>query len=122
MRKAYADKLSDLLDVSPSGADLLPEQNLEILKSSFINAAELTLVHGRKKQPDWFLESISTLQPLIDAKKNIALGHWLRVRSVTHKKLFRQKQRQVKRAIDAAKDNWIQKIAKVAEFTKNGQT
>lgn len=74
VRKAYADKLSDLLDVSPSGADLLPEQNLEILKSSFINAAELTLGHRRKKQPDWFLESISTLQPLIDAKKTLLLA------------------------------------------------
>ena len=38
------------------------------MKRCIGSAAEAVVGHGRKKQPDWFLDAADTLLPLLDAK------------------------------------------------------
>ena len=69
---------------------------------------------GRQRQPDWFVEAADTLQPLLE-EKNRAHKRWLQNGRPAEKRLFRQQQRLVKRAVDAAKEDWITKMVETAE-------
>ena len=69
---------------------------------------------GRKKQPDWFVEAADTLQPLLDAKKR-SHDKVLQANNNVNRREFQKHQRIVKCAVDAAKEEWISKLASVAE-------
>ena len=66
------------------------------------------------------LDATDTLQPLLE-EKNAAHSQFLQVNSVSAKKELRRHQRTVKRAVDAvdaAKEEWICKVAGNAEKAK----
>ena len=85
-------------------------------------AAEETMGRGRKKQPEWCEENAEVLVPLIEAK-NVAYAGYLRDDTQAKKKVFRQHQRAVKKAIDKAREEWICRVATLGEkATKDGQT
>ena len=64
--------------------------------------SEECLGRARKKQPDWFLDAINRLMPLVTAKRR-AYSRFLHAHT-TSSKVFRQHQRIVKKATDEAKE------------------
>ena len=81
-------------------------QNWDTLKTSIVTAAECSLGHSRRRQPDWFQESADTLAPLIKAK-NKARKKMLRTAEQTAGK--------VKKAVDTVKETWVCNVAWDAE-------
>ena len=75
-----------------------------------MSAAEKTIGRGRKRQPEWFEENEGELDPLI-AAKNEARVKMLGCNSVAARKEFRQQQRIVKKAVDKAKEEWINRVS-----------
>ena len=63
------------------------------------------------------MDAADVLQPLLD-EKNAAHDRFLQVCSLSAKKEFRRCQRSVKRAVDAAKEEWICRVAGDAEKAK----
>ena len=119
--ESYQQKLNKCLTKQPHESDKLVNQNWEALKSGIVSAAEAAIGRGRSKQPDWFLDAADTLQPLLE-EKNVSYNHFLRFNSVSAKKEFRRRQRIVKSAVDAAKEQWISKVAgKAGKAKKDGR-
>ena len=113
-RQSYEECVKTCLTDQPHDSNKPVSDNWEILKSCIISAAETAVGRGRKKQPDWFLDAVDTLQPLLD-QKNAAYSRFLQANSVATKKEFRKHQRAVKHAVDAAKEEWISKVSGEAE-------
>ena len=72
------------------------------------------LRHGRLKQPDWFIESRSSLEPIIEAKRTTHQCV-LAQDCPVNRKVFRSAQREVAKAVRQAKESWILAVAKEAE-------
>ena len=75
---------------------------------------------ARKKQPDWFTDAIDKLTPLLDDKAK-ARQRYLQLQSSSAKREFRLCQRVVKRAVDEAKETWINKVIGDAERRRDGK-
>ena len=90
------------------------KQTWEQMKSCIIEAAEESLGRSWKKQPDWLLESMDVVMPLIEAK-NAARRRLLQSNTQANRRDFRSHQRLVKKAVDAAKETWVCRIAQSAE-------
>ena len=84
------------------------------MKECIIQTSEKVLGRGRQKQPDWFMEAVDDLQPLLE-QTNAAHRRFLQSGTPSSKKEFRHRQRVVKQAVDAAKEAWICKVAGEAE-------
>ena len=117
-REAYQEMLDEYLCDHPHSVDHSLEHNWRNLKECIVSAAEAVVGRGRKKQPDWFVEAADTLMPLLDAKK-IAHDRVLQVNSIANRREFRRHQRVVKCAVDAAKEEWICKLASDAVKARN---
>ena len=86
------------------------------MKKCIVTAADETLGRSWKKQPDWFLENADKLKPIIEAK-NKARNRMLQSNTEANQKQFRNHQRKVKKAVDAAKEEWVCRVATNAETT-----
>ena len=87
-----------------------------------MQAAEKTVGWGKRKQPEWFVDNVNKLAPLIK-KKNKPFDKMLGINLVGTKKEFRQWQRRVKKAVDKAREDWILMVAKEAEeAVQDGRT
>ena len=84
------------------------------MKSCIVEAAEESLGRSWKKQPDWLLESMDMVMPLIEAN-NAARRRLLQSNTQANRRDFRSHQREVKKAVDAAKKKWVCQIAQAAE-------
>ena len=71
-----------------------------------METAEQCVGREWKKQPDWFYDAIDTLMPLVHAKRR-AYCCFLKANTIAAKKEFRRHQRIVKKAVDEAKEAWI---------------
>ena len=121
-REEYRCHLEQKLQEHPHCPDLLAEDNWEMLKSCIVSAAEKTIGRGEKKQPEWFEESAELLIPLIE-RKNEAHSRALKTNSVAARKEFRHRQREVKRAVDKAREQWNKRVAMEGEKAKkDGRT
>ena len=112
-RENFQQTLCQLLLQHPHCVNDQTEDNWERLKSSIVEAAEECLGRARKKQPDWFLDAVETLMPLVDAKRS-AHCRFLREHTTSSKKEFRRHQRIVKKAVDEAKEAWISRVTREA--------
>ena len=113
-REAYQQALEEQLCNQPNRPDKSTEHNWSTLKNCIVTAAEAVVGRGRKKQPDWFVEAADTLQPLLDAKKR-SHDKVLQANNTVNRREFWKYQRIVKCAVDAAKEEWIRKLASIAE-------
>ena len=74
-----------------------------------MSAAEESIGRGKRKQPEWFEENQEELEALIEMK-NEAQSRMLAVNSAAAKKdLRQQQQRNVKKAVDRAREGWIRR-------------
>ena len=120
-RDAYDHKLNDLLNENPHNHDPIAVQNWGTLKQCIVSVTEAVLGRGKKRQPDWFLESEEKLLPLVKAKE-VAHSRPLQDDSVTNGRQFRKHQRAVKFAAVEAKEDWIRRMAmKVKQAKKDGR-
>ena len=121
-RDECSSHLEMALQEEPHRPDLYAEENWMVLKSCIRSVAEKTIGRGKRKQPEWFEESLEVLMPLIEAK-NDAHKRMLATKSVKARKEFRQQQRKVKRAVDQAREYWIRRVALEGEAAvKDGKT
>ena len=110
-REIFQKNLDHRLLQHPHQPDGSLESNWPQLKDCIMESAEECIGHKKKKQPDWFLDSIDTLMPLVTAKREAHLK-FLQTPTSTTRKEFRKHQRAVKRAVDEAKEAWIGKTAR----------
>ena len=94
-----------------------PEDNWGRLKRCTVESAEECLGRARKRQPDWFLDAIDTLMPLVTVKRR-AYCRFLHAHTTSSKKKFRQHQRVVKKAVDEAKEAWITRVVREVECVR----
>ena len=114
VRETYEQELGKHLSECPYVASKTVEDNWRTVKECIIQTSEKVLGRGRQKQPDWFMEAVDDLQPLLE-QKNVAHRRFLQSGTPSSKKEFRHRQRVVKQAVDAAKEAWICKVAGEAE-------
>ena len=76
--------------------------------------ASRVLGHGKRRQPDWFLESQSILEPLIEEKQLIH-ERMLVNDSASTRREFRAAQKSVSREVCRAKERWIGEVTTKAE-------
>ena len=121
-RDAYVQCLEDILLDRPYRSDQCNEDNWQDLRCSIVQAAEKSIGRGKRRQPEWFEDNVEKLTPLIDAK-NAAYDGLLGSDSAGARRVFRQAQRRVKKAVDRAKEDWILNVAREAEeAVKDGRT
>ena len=84
------------------------------LKSDIDNAASEVLGRGRRRQPDWFVESQAALEPLLEVKQRAHQRMLCEDNPVTCRR-FRASQREVAKAVRAAKGKWVCNVAQEAE-------
>ena len=121
---ACCECLSQLLKERPHNPAKPSNWNWQTLKSCTIEATERTLSCARQKKPDWFLESTDILMPLLQMK-NEAHERMLQncYNSISNHKEFCRQQRMVQEAVQAAKENWILRLASKGEkAAKDGCT
>ena len=120
-REEFQQTLCQLLLQHPHCVDDQPEDNWGRLKRCIVETDEDCLGWARKRQPDWFLDVIDTLKPLVAANRR-AQCKFLHDHTNSSKKEFRQHQRIVKKAVDEAKEAWISRVTREAETArKNGK-
>lgn len=98
------------------------EQNWDNVKTCILPATGSTTERGRQKQPGWFIDSVDTLTPLIEATNEPHV--WmLQANNALNRKEFRRHQRIVNTALDNAREEWICKNACEGEgLSKDGDT
>ena len=105
-RVTYQQKLTECLSEQAHDSDGSVQHKWETLKNCMVSAGEVVVGRGGNTQPDWFVDSANTVQPLLD-EKNAAYDRFLQAKSQSSKNEFRRHQRIVKRAVDTAKEDWI---------------
>ena len=85
------------------------------MKENILEVSSHVLGRGRRSQPDWFAESMPVLMPLIAAAERHAHLQMLSHKTPSTSKAFRKAQRQVSKAVCAAKEKWVQSVAEQAE-------
>ncbi|XP_065197607.1 uncharacterized protein LOC135829129 [Sycon ciliatum] len=90
------------------------EETWKSLRDDITSVAERTLGHGRRRQPDWFLENRAALEPLIEAKRR-AYERMLSAGNQTTRSGLRSAQRSVAKAVRGAKEQWIREVVGDAE-------
>ena len=116
----YQQRLKESLQSHPHNHSDTVEQNWSTLRDCIVSVGEEVVARGRQRQPDWFVEAADTLQPLLE-EKNRAHKVWLQNGRAAEKRLCRQQQRLVKRAVDAAKEDWITKMVREIEKRWSGE-
>ena len=94
-----------------STSECIAEECWNQFWSSIVSSAEEHIGRGYRSNPEWFK---IMLKPLID-NKNEALQKWLQRDTRSCKHFFHQCQRAVQKAVNKAKEYWIQKVASDAE-------
>ena len=90
------------------------EEKWKVLEESMKKAAEEVLGRERRRQPDWFLESIGELEELI-VKRNALFATWLRTRCQRDRQRYVNQRREVAREVKRAKNNWFKQKASEVE-------
>ena len=86
----------------------------KVLEGAMKKAAEEVLGRERRRQPDWFLESIGQLEELI-IKCNTLFATWLRTRCQRDRQRYVNQWREVAWKVKRAKNNWSQQKAREVE-------
>ena len=84
-REIFQQNLNHRLLQHPHQPDGSLESNWQQLKDCIMESAEECIGHKKKKQPDWFLDSINTLMPLVTAKREAHLKFLQTPTSTTRK-------------------------------------
>ena len=114
--KAFSEKVSDLLPAEAVDVDggVDTEQEWAAMRKCVVAASSEVLGYETRRQPDWFRDSVDTLRPLIE-RKNAAHQEFLQKDTRDSKLVFRTQQRAVQRAVNAAKEVWIERVATHAD-------
>lgn len=118
VQEKFAERVSKLLHsdaaVGGSAGEGTTEGRWARLQECLCTAASEVIGHGRRKQPDWFKESESTLLPLL-AARNVARKVLLQKGTPAARHHFRSSQNAVQEAVRNAKEKWIESLALRAE-------
>ena len=90
------------------------------IRECLLSSAVKAVGRRRRRQPDWFVMGEHLLSPLL-AAKNEAWNGVLRSDSPACRRRFRQCERDVKRAVTKAKEDWIQRTALAANDDGDGR-
>jgi hypothetical protein len=120
-RRMYQTELEQYLSEHPHNEEGSTEENWMALKDCIMSCAEKCVGRSKRKQPDWFKDAIDVLTPLL-ADKQEAYNRFLCTQNSETKKEFRKCQRNVKKAVDEAKEKWIRNVIRDVELNnKDGK-
>ncbi len=92
-------------------ADVGGERKWKQLESGMKKSAEMVLGWEKRRQPDWFLDSIDQLRGLIQ-KRNALFARWLKTRCDRDRQSYVNQRREVAREVKRAKNEWFQRKAR----------
>ena len=90
-----------------------------MIESALTEAAKSELRYEHLKQPDWFQESLETLEPLL-CQKNQLYAKWLSTGQTNDRRRFSEARAAARKAVRAAKNYWYQHKAKEAQQGRFG--
>ena len=86
-------------------------QKWEAIRDVLVNAAETTLGHEKRNQPDWFKENETILRKHID-KCNLLFSKWLRTQHHSGRQRYVAQGRLVASEVKRVKYEWFQEKAR----------
>ena len=86
-------------------------QKWEAIRDGLMNAAETTLGHQKRNQPDWFKENETILRKHID-KRNLLFSKWLRTQHQSDRQRYVAQRRLVASEVKRVKNEWFQEKAR----------
>ena len=86
-------------------------QKWEAIRDGLVNAAETTLGHEKRNQPDWFKENETILRKHID-KRNLLFSKWLRTQHHIDRQQYVAQRRLVASEVKRVKNEWFQEKAR----------
>ena len=92
------------------------EEKWKTVKTALIEAADQCLGPETKRQPDWFADSLSRLEPLFQ-KRNALYSKWLSSWLERDRKRFAKARSDARRVVRVSKNAWFQ--AKAEEAQRN---
>ena len=101
---AYCHALQGHLAEWPIESSIEDKRNR--LKSDVVQSAEIAIGRARHRQLDWFLDSVSTLEPTL-AHRNDLYRRWVGSGSHADHEAFATDRRDSRLAVRIAKDWWL---------------
>ena len=95
------------------------EEKWSAVRSVFTQSAEVLLGRERRHQPDWFQESISTLQPVLQERNNLH-NKWIATNDTRYLSQFKQAKMKARQSIREAKNSWFKQKATEAQRERFG--
>ena len=90
-----------------------------VIRSALTEAANTALGVEKRRHPDWFRESIDSLEPILQKRNQLYLK-WLRSGLSSDKRNFSQARSEARRAVRAAKNAWFTGRAEEAQRSRFG--
>ncbi len=90
------------------------EEKWSAVTSALVDTAEEYLGFQTRKQPDWFKESLTTLEPLLQRRSSL-YSKWLSSGKESDRRKFAKAQCDARRAVRVAKNEWFRARADEAQ-------
>ena len=95
------------------------EEKWATIRSAFTESGGAILGTSKKRNPDWFRESESTITPVL-THRNQLYNKWLSSQKQTDLKKFREARSKARKVIREAKNAWFQAKAEEAQRSRFG--
>ena len=90
-----------------------------VIRSALTEAAKTALGVEKRRHPDWFRESVDSLEPILQKRNQLYLK-WLRSGLSSDKRNFSQARSEARQAVRAAKNAWFTGRAEEAQRSRFG--
>ena len=95
------------------------EEKWEVMKAALCESAQLLLGRTKRRDPDWFQESIQILKPFLE-ERNRMYAKWLGSKKESDWRKFLKLRREARRAVREAKNEWFLRKAAEAQRGRHG--
>ena len=102
-RKCFQEAIWTRISSPPNRNETMTEK-WERLESALTESAKSELQYEHRKQPDWFQESLETLEPLL-CRRNQLYARWLGTRQACDHRRFSEARAAARKAVRAAKNS-----------------
>eukprot|EP00117_Sycon_ciliatum_P033454 scpid42513/ scgid5633/ Probable RNA-directed DNA polymerase from transposon X-element; Reverse transcriptase len=118
---AYQDAVSTLVSTHWRPHDPIDEK-WNVLRDAVVTAGTDTLGQRKRKQPDWYVDSGPTIEPLLQ-ERNRLHALWLQHQRPRDHTAFKQARSQARAGVRKAKRDWISSKAELANAQRfSGRT
>ena len=112
--EAVEDEIKDVWSECKTG-----DEKWEIIRSAFTESGREVLGTNKKRNPDWFRESESSITPVL-THRNQLYNKWLSSQEQIDLRKFREARSKARKVIREAKNVWFQAKAEEAQKSRFG--